>query len=283
MLNMKIKEAIKQGKNIIEDSLALSVLLAHVLNKNKEFLISHSEDEIEKASYESYISAVRRHHDGEPISYITGKKEFFGLDLYVNKNVLIPRPETEHLVEKIIELANRDFNDRQIKILDVGTGSGNIAVSLGFNLKNALITGVDISSLALEVAGINVKRHSLDDRIKLLQSDLLTDINDNFDIIVANLPYIGRDENNFIAYEVENFEPHVALFGGNNGLELYEKLFMQINEKKCLNGYFLGEIGFSQKELLKILIKKYFPWCKYEVFQDLAGFDRYFVVNYLKK
>jgi len=276
---MNIKEAQKEGRNFLGDLLAADVLLAYVLNKNKEYLLTHSEDDIDAEKYEKYVSMVRRHHQGMPISYLTGVKEFFGLEFFVNNNVLIPRPETELIVEKIIELANRDYLNKEIKILDVGTGSGNIAVSLGLNIKNSTITAVDISKEALDVAVINIKKHGLINKIKILKSDLLSEVNEKYDIIVANLPYIGRKENNFIAYEVENFEPHVALFGGNDGLELYEKLFAQIKLKNCLNDCFLGEIGFSQKQDLETLIKKYFPISKYEVFQDLAGFDRYFVVN----
>ena len=277
---MNIKESVLEGKYLLSDSLAANVLLAYVLEKNKEYLITHSEENIDDKNYNKFVSLIRRHQSGEPISYITGIKEFFGLEFIVNKNVLIPRPETEHIVEKIIELANRDFKNKNISIIDIGTGSGNIAVSLGVHIENSVITAVDISTEALKVADMNIKKHRLEDKIKIFQSDLLSDVDDKFDVIVANLPYIGTKENNYIAYEVENFEPHVALFGGNNGLELYEKLFAQIQKQKCLNCCFLGEIGFSQKENLEKLIKKYFPEKKYRVFQDLAGFDRYFIVNY---
>ena len=276
---MKINEVIKEGRNVINNSLAVNIILAYILGKNKEYLISHSEEILENSKFEQFISLINRHQRGEPISYITGKKEFFGLEFFVNKDVLIPRPETEHLVEKIIDLVNQEFKNKQVKILDVGTGSGNIAVSLALNIKNYQITAADISEKALEVAQINIRNHFLTDKIKLIQSDLLGNVTGQFDIIVANLPYIGKVENNYIAFEVENFEPQIALFGGNHGLELYEKLFMQIKEKNCINSYLLGEIGFSQKEKLEQLIKKYFSNSEYQIFQDLAGFDRYFVVN----
>jgi release factor glutamine methyltransferase len=279
---MNIENAVLEGKNLLNDSLSANILLAHVLQKNKEYLIAHSDEDIDDEIYKKYISLLQRNRSGDPVSYITGVKEFFGLEFFVNKNVLIPRPETEHIVEKIIELANQVYKNKTIRILDIGTGSGNIAVSLGVCIKNSHISALDISSESLEVARINIKKHGLEDKIKLYRSDLLSGIEGEFDIIVANLPYIGTKENNFIAYEVENFEPHIALFGGSNGLELYEKLFIQINEKDCLNGYLLGEIGFSQKGNLEELIEKYFPQKKYKVFQDLAGFDRYFVVNCLK-
>ncbi|MBN1494583.1 peptide chain release factor N(5)-glutamine methyltransferase [Candidatus Peregrinibacteria bacterium] len=279
---MIIKEAIQAGHAIVNNSLVVNMILSHVIKKEKSYLISHSEERLENIEYKRFVSLLHRIQTGEPAAYIIGKKEFFYIDFFVDKNVLIPRPETEHLVEEIIGLVKRNFGNRRVRILDMGTGSGNIAVSLALNIKNSLITAADVSKPALAVAKKNIKRHMLEDKIKLVYSDLLNEINDEFDIIVANLPYIGRTENNFIAKEVENNEPHLALFGGANGLELYAKLFTQIRKKNCVTGYLLGEIGFSQKKGLNILLKKHFPLFNYRVSKDLAGFDRYFVVNCYK-
>jgi len=278
--NMRIFEAIKEAKKYSCDNLAVQVLFAEILNKTKEYLISHSDEDINNPIIDEFYVKLERLKRGEPLAYIINKKEFYGLDFFVDKRVLIPRPETEHIIDKIIELSKLNNFNSGIKILDVGTGSGNIAVSLANNIKNALITAVDISDSALEVAKINIKKHGFEDRIEIFNSDILEKVNDKFDVIVANLPYIGIDENNYVAYEVKNYEPHVALYGGQNGMGLYEKLFLQINEKKCLNNFLLGEIGFSQKYALEKLINKYFPKSDFNVFQDLAGFDRYFVVNY---
>lgn len=265
---MNIKELLNQGGNSLEKE----VLLAHILGKSREFLISNSETEVTNEQATRYYNQIRSHERGEPVAYLINFKEFYGLPFFVDERVLIPRPETEFLVDKVIELTNYDPTVK--KIIDVGTGSGNIAVSLAKHLPNHQIHASDLSDDALEVARINTKKNNVE--VKFKKSDLLSEFqNERFDIIVANLPYIGEETNNFVSDETLEFEPHLALFGGHDGLQLYEKLFKQIKDFK----YILGEIGYMHAKGLINLFEKYFPKLKCEILKDLAGLDRYFIIN----
>lgn len=276
---MNIREVLNDSRC---DLLAAEILLAFVLNKDREHLISHSDEELLEEDYRAFSQLLDRHLNGEPVAYLINKKEFFGIDLFVDERVLIPRPETELLVDRIIEFVqnNADF-EKEVSILDVGTGSGNMPIALALHLPQAKITATDISEDALLVAKKNIDKYLVQDRIRLIHSDLLEELSTKkFDIIVANLPYIGTEKNNFISKEVAQFEPHTALYGGNNGLKLYEKLFDHVREHRNCRTCLLGEIGFSQKSKLEELGKQYFPDHNLEVLQDLAGLDRYFIVNY---
>lgn len=283
---MRLDEVLQKGKSVGQDcrldSLAVEVLLGFVLGKSKEFLFANPDFEVENDKVSEFFALLDRHRGGEPVAYLTNEKEFFGIPFYTDKRVLIPRPETELLVEHVIDLVKKNdgLNERKVRILDVGTGSCNVPVALALNLDNVNFVACDISEKALEVAKINVEKHNLTEKIKLLKSNLLDEFQGmDFDIITANLPYIGIKENNFVAKEAKDFEPNVALFGGDDGLELYREMFGSLQgDVKC--DYLLGEIGFSQKDVLRGLVSEMFPEKKLEIFQDLAGFDRYFVVHF---
>jgi release factor glutamine methyltransferase len=265
---MQIKDLLQTGGTTLEKE----VLLANLLGKNREFLVANPEYEVTNEQSERFYTMIRSHERGIPVAYLIKHKEFYGLPFFVDSRVLIPRPETEFLVDKILELVKNDPNLK--KIVDIGTGSGNIACSLAKNLKDAEIFATDVSDKALEVAKINAKK--LDVTISFIKSDLLDELKEmEFDIIVANLPYIGTESNSFVSKETQEHEPHVALFGGVNGLELYEKLFSQVKDFK----YLMGEIGFMHREFLEKLFKKYFPDSKCEILKDLAGLDRYFIIK----
>lgn len=265
---MKIEQLIQKGEKNLESE----VLLTHILKKSREFLIANPEHELNSQEVSSYNDLMNRHERGEPVAYLTNLKEFYELPFYVDERVLIPRPETEFLVEKVINLCKNDPSIK--KIIDIGTGSGNIAVSLAKHLPQNEITATDISEEALEVAKMNAKQMEVD--INFIQSNLLNDVKEEFDVIVANLPYIGKEKNKFVAKETEQYEPHVALFGGVDGLALYEELFKQNPKFK----YLLGEVGFMHHEALESLFKIYFPNSKCEIVKDLAGLDRYFIITY---
>ncbi|MFC1811011.1 peptide chain release factor N(5)-glutamine methyltransferase [Patescibacteria group bacterium] len=266
---MYIKDLLQTGGNSLEKE----VLLAYILQKPREFLLSNSDYDVSNENCSSFFEMIRRHERGIPVAYLTNHKEFYGLPFYVDRRVLIPRPETEFLVEKVLELVQNDI--KLNRIIDIGTGSGNIAVTLATHLKDIVISATDVSENALEVAKMNAKRMNVEDRVRFIESNLMDDINEDFDIIVANLPYIGEETNNFVSKETDEHEPHVALYGGQDGLELYEELFKKIKNFK----YLLGEIGFMHREKLEELFKKYFPTFKCEIINDLAGLDRYFIIT----
>jgi release factor glutamine methyltransferase len=218
------------------------------------------------------------------VAYVTGQKEFYGLDFFVDERVLVPRPETELLVEKALEYLNsaRERKDR-LRILDVGTGSGNIPVAIATNFDcDAIeeIEVVDISEGAVEIAKINAAQHGLENTINVFESDLLEVVEEGecFDLITANLPYIGKIENNFVEEGVKMNEPALALYGGNDGTELYKKMFQQIVDKNVDFECLIGEFGFGQRKIVEQILNTYFEH-KWEIFKDLAGVDRIFVVK----
>ena len=190
----------------------------------------------------------------EPISKIINRKSFWKDEFYVNKFVLDPRPETEGIIEESIKI----FNDKKahFKILDIGTGSGAIAISLAREFENAEIVAIDISEDAIKVANNNIKTKNLDERIKLKKTSF-ENIEDNFDLIVSNPPYLTQNEINNISDEIRNFEPLIALFGGEDGLDFYQEFSKQINKNLKKGGYLILEIGASQfsdcREIFRIL------------------------------
>lgn len=265
-----------------EYSLAVEILLAYVIKKNREYLIAHPDEEIDESRLKEFIKLKDRLRKGEPVAYITNEKEFYGIAFYVDERVLIPRPETEFLVEKTLEIINYEdlFKYNKVNVCDMGTGCCNISVALAANSSKVNIQAVDTDKNALEVAKINIKNNDLEDRVKIVNSDLLSNINDKkYDIIIANLPYIGEETNNYISIETKKYEPEKALYGGSDGLQLYRRLFEQICNLKKYPYYILGEMGFSHKKEITKIINYYFPYCENEIHSDAAGFDRYFIVK----
>lgn len=280
---MKIKSLIKQGKEFLADRenalLECELVLAHVLGESREYVFMNAEKEIDDFSVDLFMKYLQRLFEGEPLAYLLNEKEFFGLNLYVDNRVLVPRPETEQIVERVIEFAEAD-EDRKYKVLDVGTGSGNIAVSLASNELITDVLALDIDEEALEVAKINVEQYSLGHKVQLVQSDLLDVIEDGeyFDAIVANLPYIGEVNYRFVSPSAEKFEPNHALFGGESGLELYKKMFQQLEDKGVEFELMIGEFGFEQGKIMEDLLNKYFEH-KWVIESDLAGIERIFIVK----
>jgi len=265
---MQIKDLLQTGGTSLEKE----VLLANLLCKSREFLISNSDYEVSNEQCERFYGLIRSHDRGVPIAYLIKHKEFYGLPFFVDSRVLIPRPETEFLVDKVLELVGEDLSLK--RIVDIGTGSGNIACSVAKHAKGVKIFATDVSDKALEVAKLNAEKNKV--IVSFIKSNLLDELEEmEFDIIVANLPYIGTETNSFVSKETQEHEPHVALFGGEDGLELYEKLFEQVKDFK----YLMGEVGFAHREALEALFKKHFPDSNCEVLKDLAGLDRYFIIK----
>jgi len=226
-----------------------------------------------------FNALFERFCSGEPVAYLIGKKEFYGLDFFVDDSVLIPRPETELLVANVIEFCKGESGG--VRILDIGTGSGAIAIALAKSLPQARVTAVDISEDALKVAYANARVHGVYDRVDFVRSDLLSNVDGSFDVVVANLPYIGLESNNFVSRETLEFEPHIALFGGNDGLDLYRKLFDQINAMEWRPKLLLGEFGFTQADLMRKLLDKFFIQQQCLIQKDYASIERIFMVTFI--
>lgn len=213
-----------------------------------------------------------------PEQYLKGFVEFYRLKFKVDGRVLIPRPETELLVDYVIHYCT--LHPEPCTLIDIGTGSGNIAISLAKNLKKTKIFATDISEEALELARENAKLNKAQDRIFFLQSDLLEKVNGKPDIIITNLPYIPRGRIPYLDPSVKDFEPWIALDGGSDGFDLYRKLFQQIIEKKLKLKLILGEIDYTHGELAKTEAQKYFPKAHVEVKTDLAQKQRLLLIKF---
>jgi release factor glutamine methyltransferase len=275
---MKIREWFQHGESILADSphpdrarRDAETLLLHQTGKNKAWLMTHGEEEFAGCKSIGYAALLERRRKGEPIQYIIGECEFYGLPFYVTPDVLIPRPENEHLVEKAINLTALFSHHR---ILDVGTGSGAIIVALATQLPNATLTAVDISESALSIARSNAIRNQVSERIRFLQGDLLAPVaGERFEIIASNPPYVPDTDHALISVEVREHEPHVALFGGHDGFEIYRRLIPAAYDALIHGGYLVFEFGFSQQpEIESLLASGGFE--QIEFLHDLQGIPR---------
>ena len=270
---MNIEEILKKEinnlkqNNIENSTLKAKILLANILNVKKEYLLIHSEEEIKQEDKIKYENCIKELIKGKPLQYITNKQEFMGLDFYVDENVLIPQPDTEILVEKAIEIAE---TTQKNKILDMCTGSGCIAISLAKNINNVQITAVDISNSALNVANKNAINNNVENKIKFINSDMFNNIEEKFDIIVSNPPYIETETINKLEIEVQN-EPHVALDGGIDGLKFYKIIANNAFEYLNENGYLLLEIGYNQQNSVTQLLQDIGKYTNIETIKDLGG------------
>lgn len=264
--------SILSAGNIEDASLESELLIRYVTEYNRVQLFQNMEAELPCEDWDSLQPVIKRRLQGEPSAYITGSREFYGLDFYVNKDVLIPRPETEHLVDKAIALGKSYTSP---VIADIGTGSGAIAVSLAVNLPRAEIIAIDISFEALKTADINCYRHYVNGNIALLCGNLLEPLNKKADIITANLPYVRKDD-----IPVNSHEPRQALDGGEDGLDSIRLLCKQVGEKINAGGYLLLEIGLGQKDAVADLLKNIASVKDIEVIPDLRGIDRVICANF---
>lgn len=285
---MTIKQAINYGQNHIQASSPATarfdaeLILGFVIGKTREYLFTYPEKDISIWQNLKYKFLIRRRSACEPVAYLLGKKDFFGLNFYVNKNVLVPRPETELMVEEIIKLST---DNNKAKIIDIGTGSGCIIISLAKNIdKDFEFFAIDISKKALRVAKKNSEMNKLENKINFFTGNLLTPVLEKINMndkifIAANLPYLSPEQ-------IKNSpsikkEPYLALEAGKDGLRYYEELFSQIKElkqQKNISGYCLCEIDPSQKEVISNLIREKLNY-DFIIKKDLAGLDRLVVVE----
>lgn len=264
---------------IIEAELAL----VHALGVDRVYLIVNKDLEVSENMSKVFREYVQRLALGEPIAYIRNEREFYANDFFVDNRVLVPRQETEEIVDRAITFFKANTRGKkEYKVLDIGTGSGNIAVSIVKALDHMPIyaEAVDISDDAVDVARLNVAQHNVEDKVDVYQSDLLENVDEDthYDLIVANLPYIGRVENNFVEENVVKFEPNIALFGGDTGIELYEDLFLQLIEKNISFDLMIGEFDSSQGQIMRELLDKYFEK-QYLIVKDLADLERIFLIK----
>ena len=269
----KIKDILIQNKKILKENgfytyaLDVEVLLLSVLNKNKSWLYLNPDFEVDNSSLEIFNSYIQRRLKNEPIAYIIGKCEFMGLDFKLNEHTLIPRADTEILVEKVLSIIEQE-NIK--KVLDIGTGSGVIAVSIA-KYKDVDVLALDINKDALYMAKENARANGVD-KVRFLQSNLFENVEEKFDMIVSNPPYIETEEIKKLEPNVKDFEPILALDGGEDGLDFYREIIakakLYLNDK----GYLAFEIGYNQAKAVSSLMEKEFK--EIEILKDLASLDR---------
>ncbi len=252
----------------------MEVFLAHLLGLSRLDLVAHGEETVPVEKMAALQSGWAKIVDGYPVAYLTHEKEFFGLPLHVTEDVLIPRDATERLVERLLQHVH---GRGELSILELGTGSGAISIALKKSNPELRILATDVSQEALDVANKNIVQHGVD--VELLYADLLEGVPEEpFDILVANLPYIVTETNNFISENVSKHEPHLALYGGHDGLQLYKKTFEQIREQERCFQAIMGEIGFTQGRDLERLAAELLPEYECQVHPDYQDLDRHFIL-----
>lgn len=268
---LKNAAAVLQSSGIAEPLREAKSLLSFVLNRNQTFLIAHPEYELSDDEKKRFENFLKRRERREPFQYIVGRQEFYGLDFAVAKDVLIPRPETEIIVENAIEILRETEN---AKICEVGIGSGCIAISILRHANSAAAIGLDISPKALAIARKNAETHRVAERLELKTSDVFDIFDDEkFDLIVSNPPYISLEEMRTLQAEVRDYEPLTALTDGKDGFSIIEKIIADAPRFLNSKGYLLMEIGFNQA----ISIQKIFDkniWRRFEILPDLQGIPR---------
>lgn len=282
LLGRSISSAIREGTQrlheaaIAEPRREAGSLLAHVLGRDRSFIIAHADEPLTDAQCQTLQLLVERRATGEPLQYITAQQEFFKLDFEVTPDVLIPRPETELIVETALELLQ---NDPGAYFADIGTGSGCIAISMLHELPAARAIAMDISPAALRVARRNAERHRVADRLVLLESDGLSalDVNESFSLIASNPPYVSEDELKSAQREV-SYEPYEALAAGPDGLSVIRRLLADVPPFLRPGGYFVFEIGFGQSEVVEKLVDRR-VWKLLEIREDLQRIPRTFVLQ----
>jgi len=272
---MTLKQALSRARDIldandVEDApLECELLLRYALKIGRVQLYLELNSELSPEQEEAFWNLIRRRLDDEPSAYITGHREFYGLDFCVDSRVLIPRPESELLVEEALNVAQH----RSVStIADIGTGCGVIAISLALNLPQVKIYAIDISASALEVASLNCQKHGVADRVCLLQGDMLAYLPEPVDLIIANLPYVRESE--LSRMSSASFEPWLALNGGLDGLKQIRCLCSQVTDKLRSKGCLLLEVGQGQGGAVTTLLRSLCPAAKIEVSPDLRGVDR---------
>jgi release factor glutamine methyltransferase len=309
-----IRTALKEGMSRLRaadtpsHTLATELLLMHALGRDRAWMYAHVEEPLDAAKSQEFFALIARRAAGEPTQYLTGKQEFWGLEFEVTPAVLIPRPETEHVMEAALaRLGERGLKihmdtgapREKLRVADVGTGSGCLAVALAWELPHADVYATDMSAPALEVARRNAARHGVSDRVHFAQCDLLDALQNAtsravgarpavaraalrasassespFDLIVSNPPYISLEQASQLQREVRDHEPHEALFGGRTGVEMYARLIEQARDLLRDRGTLVLELGHDSAEYVRGIFDEQSGWTKVSIAMDLAGIPR---------
>ncbi len=264
--------------NSLHPGLDAQVLLSHIIHVDRTVLYTYPERALTPEQEQQFQQWIERRSQGEPVAYIIGQKEFYGLDLLVDRRVLIPRPETELLVEAALNIIHSWLDAGTIPIVaDIGTGSGAIPIALAVNEPRLpYLYATDISADALDVTRLNCELHHVEQRVRLLQGDLLAPLPEPVDLFTANLPYVGTDDMSSLTSDVRDYEPHLALFSGPHGLDLLHHLLTQAHQSGKLKAHavMLLEIGYQQREEITQWIRDLWPRAVIHFSKDYAGWDR---------
>lgn len=282
-MRLKGMEILRKGQKILEchnipaSRLEAELLMAHMLKCQRHDLYLARDWTLNASQAQRFFDLIYRRCEGCPIQYITNRQEFMGLEFYVDQRVLIPRADTEILVEHVIKWASQ--RDGTVRILDIGTGSGAIAISLALFLPRARITAVDISAGALEVARLNACRHGVEDRIAFLEGDLFSPLDGHtdvqpFDVVVSNPPYIPTQEIENLERHIRDYEPRVALDGGHDGLKFYSRLAREALNWLKAGGLLAVEVGYGQAQKVKSILENTGCYVDIAIYKDLAGIER---------
>jgi len=292
--NIDIRSALKWGMAQLRNAavpshtLAAEVLLMHALGRDRAWMYSHHEEPVDDAALQKYSMLIARRAAGEPTQYLTGHQEFWGLDFEVTPAVLIPRPETEHVMEvALARLGERGLKIHMdtgrpreaLQVADIGTGSGCLAVALAYEMPHAQVLATDISAVALEIARKNAIRNHVAERIRFVEADLFPSSSEprtpSFDLIVSNPPYIADSDAATVQREVRDHEPHSALFAGPTGTEVYERLVSQAAGQLRDRGVVVLELGHdSAVRVRELFDASYSSWTNLAITRDLAGIPR---------
>jgi release factor glutamine methyltransferase len=296
---LDVRSVLKEGiarlraGRVPSDTLAAEVLLLYSLGRDRSWLYSHADEQLDPYLVANYFTLIARRAGGEPTQYLTGKQEFWGLEFEVTPAVLIPRPETEHVVEVALERLGAagikiDMKtgaaSPKLRIADVGTGSGCLAVALAWELPHAEVFATDISAAALEVARRNAERHKVSDRVHFVETNLFEGLVDLalansvspllFDLIVSNPPYVARNDEATLQREVRDYEPDAALFGGPTGIEIYARLVEDAGVLLRRRGNLVLELGYGAADSVRAILTAQPGWANICVTNDLAGIPR---------
>ncbi|HEX7895392.1 MAG TPA: peptide chain release factor N(5)-glutamine methyltransferase [Terriglobales bacterium] len=280
-LGEKLKTAIQQltQDGVPSPRMNAELLMMFILDCDRAYLYGHPERELTPDEAARYSEALEKRSTGIPAQYITGHQEFWGMDFIVSPAVLIPRPETEHVIEEVLSRARsaEQAATRKLRIIDVGTGSGCIALSLAKELPDAEIHAVDISPAALEIARANAARNQLAQRVQFHEGDLLSGIHpESFDFVVSNPPYVGESEEEQVQLEVRKFEPRVAVFAGHSGLDIIQRLIPQAQEALRNGGWLVMEMSGTIAEQAWQLVA---DWNGVRIINDLQSIPRVLVAQ----